>query len=86
MGKFRVKFTAKNLTGNVGIVHLGEVSDKLQLSNTLKHIISIKRGGHTADYDITEAVMILMMGMLAGQDSTSTLDCNTHSFCYLQVF
>lgn len=85
MGKFRVKFTAKNLTGNVGIVHLGEVSDKLQLSNTLKHIISIKRG-HTADYDITEAVMILVMGMLARQDSTSTLGYNTHSFCYLQVF
>jgi hypothetical protein len=41
MKTFQVKFTAKNLTGNAGLVHLGKFADKLQLPNTLKKVISI---------------------------------------------
>ena len=47
MKNFHVKFTAKNLTGNAGLVHLGKFAEKLQLPKTLKKVISIKRG-HTA--------------------------------------
>jgi len=38
MKRFQVKFTAKNLTGNAGLVHLGKFSEKLQLSKTLKKV------------------------------------------------
>jgi hypothetical protein len=42
MKKFQVKFTAKKLTGNAGLVHLGKFADKLQLPSTLKKVISIE--------------------------------------------
>lgn len=64
MKNFHVKFTAKNLTGNAGLVHLGQFSEKLQLSKTLKKVISIERG-HTANYEVANVVMMLMMGVLA---------------------
>jgi hypothetical protein len=35
---FQVKFTAKNLTGNAGVVHLGKFADKLQLAFYLEKI------------------------------------------------
>jgi hypothetical protein len=65
MKTFHVKFTAKNLTGNAGLVHLGKFSEKLQLPKTLKKVISIERGP-TADYEVANVVMMLMMGALAG--------------------
>ena len=65
MKNYKVKFTAKNLTGNAGLVHLGKFADKLQLPKTLKQIISIQRG-HTANYDASNVIMMLMMGVLAG--------------------
>ena len=39
MRHYQVKFTAKNLTGNAGLVHLGKFADKLQLPKTLKKVI-----------------------------------------------
>ena len=65
MKTFQVKFTAKNLTGNAGLVHLGKFAEKLQLSKTLKKVISIERG-HTASYEVGNVVMMLMIGVLAG--------------------
>ena len=65
MKRFQVKFTAKNLTGNAGLVHLGKFAEKLQISKTLKKVISIERG-HTANYEVANVVMMLMMGVLAG--------------------
>jgi len=64
MKNFHVKFTAKKLTGNAGLVHLGKFAEKLQLPKTLKKIISIKRGP-TADYEIANVIIMLMMGVLA---------------------
>ena len=63
MKKFQVQFSAKNLTGNAGLVHLGKFAEKLQLKKTLKKVISIKRG-HTANYKVADVVMMLMMGVL----------------------
>ena len=51
MKKFKVKLTAKNLTGNAGLVHLGKFAEKWPLSKTLKKVTSIERG-HTANYEV----------------------------------
>ena len=63
MKTFQVKFTAKNLTKNAGLVHLGKFAEKLQLPKTLKKLISIERGP-TADYKVANVIMMLMMGVL----------------------
>lgn len=65
MRRFHVDFTAKNLTGNAGLVHLGRFAEKLNLSKTLESHVSIKRGD-TAEYKVADAVMILAMGVLIG--------------------
>lgn len=77
MKNFHVKFTAKKLTGNAGLVHLGKFSEKLQLPKTLKKIISIKRGP-TADYEIANVIIMLMMGVLAGVKHISHLSILRH--------
>jgi hypothetical protein len=43
----------------------GKFADKLQLPQTLKKVLSIKRG-HTANFRKADVVMMLMMGVLAG--------------------
>jgi len=65
MKPFKVKFGAKNLTGNAGLVNFGKFAKKLQLPKTLERMITIQRG-HTADYSIADVVMILIMGALGG--------------------
>ena len=56
MRNYKVKFTAKNITGNAGLVHLGKFAEKLQIPKTLKKVISIQRG-HTANYDVSNRVV-----------------------------
>lgn len=85
MKNFHVKFTAKNLTGNAGLVHFGKFADKLKLPQTLKKVISIKRG-HTANYDVSDAVMILMMGVIAGIKHISNLDILRHDSVICKLF
>ena len=85
MKKFQVKFTAKNLTGNAGLVHLGKFAEKLQLSKTLKKVISIERG-HTANYDVGNVVMMLMMGVLAGIKHISHLAILRHDSVIRKLF
>ena len=63
MKTFQVKFTAKNLTGNAGLVHLGKFAEKLRLPQALKKAISIERGP-TANYDVANVIMMLIMGVL----------------------
>ena len=36
MRKFHVEFTAKNLAGNAGLIHLGRFADKINLHKILK--------------------------------------------------
>jgi hypothetical protein len=72
MRHFHVKFSAKNLTGNAGLVHLGRFADKLGLPKILKQVISIKRGPN-ADHNIANTVMMLMMGVLSGAKHISDL-------------
>jgi len=58
MRKYKVKFTAKNFTGNAALVDFGRFADKLEFPKILKKNISIKRG-LVADYSISDAVMML---------------------------
>lgn len=85
MKTFQVKFTAKNLTGNAGLVHLGKFAEKLQLSKILKKVISIERG-HTADYEIGNVIMMLMMGVLAGIKHISHLAILRHDCVIRKLF
>jgi hypothetical protein len=85
MKNFHTKFTAKNLTGNAGLVHLGKFADKLQLPKTLKKVISIERG-HTANYDVSNVVMMLMMGVLAGVKHISNLCVIRHDSVIRKLF
>ncbi|GAB6163404.1 hypothetical protein JCM12298_25640 [Desulfothermus naphthae] len=65
MRRFNVKFTEKNLTGNAGLVLLGLFADKLKLPKMLEQHITIKRGA-SAQYKVSDIIMILMMAVLAG--------------------
>lgn len=85
MKKFHVNFTAKNLTGNAGLVHLGKFADKLQLPQILKKVISIERG-HTANYEVANVVMMLMTGVLAGIKHISHLDILRHDSVIRKLF
>jgi len=85
MKKFQVKFTAKNLTGNAGLVHLGKFAEKLQLPKTLKKVISIERGP-TANYEVSQVIMMLMMGVLAGIKHVSHLAILRHDSVLRKLF
>jgi hypothetical protein len=85
MKNFHVKFTAKNLTGNAGLVHLGKFAEKLQLPKTLKKVISIERGP-TANYDVAQVVMMLMMGVFAGIKHISHLSILRHDSVIRKLF
>ena len=65
MRRFHIQFTEKNLTGNAGLVLLGRFADKLKLAQMLKHTITIERG-RTAQYQVYNIIMILIMAVLAG--------------------
>jgi hypothetical protein len=81
----KVKFTAKNLTGNAGLIHLGRFADKLQLPQSLKKVLSIKRG-HTANYDVAQIIMMLMMLVLAGVKHISHLSIIRHDSVIRKLF
>jgi len=85
MKTFQVKFTAKNLTGNAGLIHFGKFVKKLQLTSTLKKVISIERG-HTANYEVANVVMMLMMGVLAGIKHISHIDILRHDSVIRKLF
>ena len=72
MRKFTVEFTAKNLTGNAGLTHLGRFAVKLRLQQMLQQRIDIRRGTN-AKYSLADAVMMVMMGVLAGAKHMSHL-------------
>lgn len=65
MKKFRTEFTAKNLTGNAGLLNLGKFAEKIGLKSMLERRLTIKRRTN-AKYSHADAVMMLIMGVLAG--------------------
>ena len=65
MRRFHVRFTEKNLTGNAGLVLLGLFADKLKLAQMIEQHITIERGP-TAQYKVSDIIMILIMAVLAG--------------------
>ena len=65
MRKFHTEFTAKNITGNAGLLLLGKFAEKLGIQKMLGKQISIKRSPK-AIYNVEDAIMIFMFGVLAG--------------------
>ena len=65
MRKYFVTFSEKNLTGNAGLVHLGRFAEKLGIGEMLRKKLSIERAPN-ADYQAADAVLMLMMSVLAG--------------------
>jgi hypothetical protein len=66
------EYTAKNLTKHAGLVNLRKFAEKIGLPGILEKKLTIKRGA-TADFEISEVVMVLMMGVLAGAKHMSHL-------------
>lgn len=73
MKTFTVEFTEKNLTGNAGLVHIGRFVKKLRLQRMLEDQITIQRGAN-ARYTPADAVIKLIMGVLAGARHMSHLE------------
>ena len=65
MRRFTVEFTAKNLTGNAGLVNFGRFVDKLGLRQMLEQHITIKRGAN-AKHSISDGIIMLIMSVLSG--------------------
>ena len=69
---FSTEYTAKNLTKHAGLVNLGKFAEKIGLPGILEKRLTIERGA-TADYEMSEIVMMVMMGVLAGAKHMSHL-------------
>jgi len=69
---FSTEYTARNLTNNAGLVNLGKFAEKIGLPGIIAKKLTIKRGGN-ADYQMSEVIMMLMMGVLAGAKHMSHL-------------
>ena len=65
MRKYFVAFSEKNLTGNAGLLHVGRFAEKLGLGEMLRKTLTIERAPN-ADYQAADAVLMLMMSVLAG--------------------
>ena len=72
MRRYHVHFTEKNLTGNAGLVHLGQFAKKLDLRRMLEQGISLVRG-RTAQLSVADGIIMLAMGVVAGAKHMSHL-------------
>lgn len=72
MRRYHVHFTEKNLTGNAGLVHLGQFAKKLDLHRMLEQGISLVRG-RTAQLSVADGIIMLAMGVVAGAKHMSHL-------------
>lgn len=65
MKNVKIAFTEKNLTRNAGLVHFGKFIEKLKIREILMSQISISRASN-ALYQVADAVIMLMLGVIAG--------------------
>lgn len=65
MRVFHTEFSEKNLTGNAGLVNFGRFSEKLGLPKIIAEHLTIERGA-SAEYQVSDIVMMLVFGVLAG--------------------
>lgn len=85
MKPYKVKFGAKNLTGNGGLVNFGKFAKKLGLPETLGKVITIQRG-HTSEYAIADIIMILIMGSLGGIKHIANISILRHDSVIRKIF
>lgn len=80
---FHTEFTAKNLTGNAGLLLLGKFAEERELQKMLSNHISIKRAPQ-ATCNVQDAIIMLMFGVLAGTKHIShmaLLRCDRNPLC-----
>lgn len=72
MEHFKIEFSEKDLTGNAGLTHMGRFLKKLNVHQLLKSMISIERGP-TAEYQVADIIIMLIIGILSGAKHISHL-------------
>ncbi len=60
-----IDVTEKNLTGNARLAHLARCAQKLGVDEALARLITTERGAN-AQYSVTDVVLLVMFGVLAG--------------------
>ena len=85
MRKFQTQFTEKRVTGNAGLVHIGRFMDKLKLQATIEKKVSITRGSNS-NYSVSDAVVMLAVGILAGARHLSHLSVLQHDQVIRKLF
>ena len=73
MKKIKVDFTDQKLTGNAGLLQVGQFAKKLGLEKIMERRISIQRGAN-AEYSVPIAVIMLTLGAFAGVKYMSEID------------
>ncbi|ETR64925.1 MAG: hypothetical protein OMM_15107, partial [Candidatus Magnetoglobus multicellularis str. Araruama] len=77
MKKLKIQFTEKLLTKNAGLYLLSLFADKLSLKSLLEKEVHIERG-ITAQYNISDILMLLILSVLAGAKHISQVAILRH--------
>ena len=72
--RYKAEFTAKNLTGNAGLLNLGKFAEKVGLKSMLEQHLTIKRRSN-ARYSPADAVMMLIKQFWQEQNTSATWAC-----------
>ena len=85
MRKFQTRFTEKRVTGNAGLIHIGRFMDKLKLQATIAKKVTITRGPNS-NYSVSDAVVMLAIGIIAGARHLSHLSLLQHDQVIRKLF
>ena len=85
MKSVKAEFTEKNLTGNAGLTHFGKFMKKLGMEKILEKHLGISRA-ENAEYSASDAVMMLILGVLAGVSHMCHLRILRHDGVLRKVF
>jgi hypothetical protein len=80
-----VEFSQKNLTGNAGLTQVGRFAEKLGLKSALNDTMTLERGAN-AQYQISDVIPMVIMGVLAGARHISHLDLLRHDAVLRDLF
>ena len=80
-----VEFSQKNLTGNAGLTQVGRFAENLGLKSALHDTMTLERGAN-AQYQVSDVIPMVMMGVLAGARHISHLDLLRHDAVLRDLF
>ena len=84
MEKVTINFGAKNLSGNSGLIPIGQFAEKLKIEEVLESELSIKQKAN-GKYSIVEVIMLTMFGVIAGAKHISQLDIIRHDSVIMRL-